>query len=273
MATTTTPAQTERLALPVLPLREAVLFPGVEDYGIATRVAQPKEGLPPLPQPQDARLPALPLPVQPASPTVIYGPSEPAALEPEPEPEPEPVPEPEPEPEIVTLTVNGRIYPITSQRLLIGRSRECDIRLADQNVSRRHAEVRREDAIPLLLGDLGPRPKRVDRRVVDEDVEPTERRRRHSDGLCPVGRGRDVETGVDDGRAEVVGDDLSLIVEDVADHDGAAFACQHSNYLFALSTCASGDDRNFSFKAVPHDSPISVVLVLQLSSARRMAAV
>ena len=118
----------------------------IGEFGIATRVAQPKEGLPPLPQPQDARLPALPLPVQPASPTVIYGPSEPAALEPEPEPEPEPVPEPEPEPEIVTLTVNGRIYPITSQRLLIGRSRECDIRLADQNVSRRHAEVRREDA-------------------------------------------------------------------------------------------------------------------------------
>ena len=35
-----------------------------------------------------------------------------------------------------------------------GRSRECDIRLADANVSRRHAEVRREEGAYWIV-DLG----------------------------------------------------------------------------------------------------------------------
>ena len=51
----------------------------------------------------------------------------------------------------------------------------CD----DRRVARPRAEevaleVRRQDVVPLLLGDLGPRPARVDRRVVDQDVDPPE---------------------------------------------------------------------------------------------------
>src|SRR5437588_1879321 len=48
--------------------------------------------------------------------------------------------------EIVTLTTNGARHEVTKRRIVIGRSRECDIQLADPNVSRRHAEVRQEGA-------------------------------------------------------------------------------------------------------------------------------
>ena len=37
---------------------------------------------------------------------------------------------------------------------MLGRSRECDVRVADLNVSRKHAEVRDEDG-DLVLVDLG----------------------------------------------------------------------------------------------------------------------
>ena len=42
----------------------------------------------------------------------------------------------------------------TSGRVVIGRSKDCDIQLADPNVSRRHAEVRQEGAAYWLV-DLG----------------------------------------------------------------------------------------------------------------------
>jgi hypothetical protein len=60
---------------------------------------------------------------------------------------PEDVQEPEPEPEpaaAVALTVNGERHEMAGARALLGRSKECDIRISDPNVSRRHAEVRRE---------------------------------------------------------------------------------------------------------------------------------
>ena len=66
--------------------------------------------------------------------------------------EPEPVLEP-PAP-VVTLSFEGREVPVTGDRLVIGRSRECDIRLADANVSRRHAEIRHEDGLYWVI-DLG----------------------------------------------------------------------------------------------------------------------
>jgi len=49
-------------------------------------------------------------------------------------------------PELVALTVNGKRHEVTKRRMVMGRSRECDIQLADPNVSRRHAELRQEDA-------------------------------------------------------------------------------------------------------------------------------
>jgi hypothetical protein len=48
--------------------------------------------------------------------------------------------------ELVSLTVNGTQHEVKQRRLVIGRSRDCDIQLSDANVSRRHAELRQEGA-------------------------------------------------------------------------------------------------------------------------------
>ena len=48
--------------------------------------------------------------------------------------------------ELITLTVNGRTHNVNERRVVLGRSRECDIQLNDANVSRKHAEVRQEGA-------------------------------------------------------------------------------------------------------------------------------
>jgi hypothetical protein len=48
--------------------------------------------------------------------------------------------------ERVTLQVDGRPYDVTKRRIVIGRSKECDVQLSDANVSRRHAELRQEGA-------------------------------------------------------------------------------------------------------------------------------
>jgi pSer/pThr/pTyr-binding forkhead associated (FHA) protein len=69
-------------------------------------------------------------------------------------PEPEPEPDRRPPRAVVTLSFEGREVPVTGDRVVLGRSRECDIRLADTNVSRRHAEVRREDETYWIV-DLG----------------------------------------------------------------------------------------------------------------------
>ena len=50
------------------------------------------------------------------------------------------------EQERVALAWDGRRMPVEQRRVLIGRSRECDVQLADPNVSRRHAELRQEGA-------------------------------------------------------------------------------------------------------------------------------
>jgi hypothetical protein len=46
--------------------------------------------------------------------------------------------------ELVTLTMNSTRHEIDKRRVVLGRSRDCDIQLADPNVSRRHAELRQE---------------------------------------------------------------------------------------------------------------------------------
>ena len=58
------------------------------------------------------------------------------------------------EPELVTLTFDGSRYEVKQQRVVIGRARDCDIQLADANVSRRHAELRQEGASYWVV-DLG----------------------------------------------------------------------------------------------------------------------
>jgi hypothetical protein len=47
-------------------------------------------------------------------------------------------------PEVVTLTVDGERRELDKRRVVLGRSKDCDIQLNDPNVSRRHAEVRQE---------------------------------------------------------------------------------------------------------------------------------
>jgi pSer/pThr/pTyr-binding forkhead associated (FHA) protein len=52
------------------------------------------------------------------------------------------------------LTVDGKPYDLSRDVVVLGRSRECDITLDDANVSRRHAEVRRENGNWFVV-DLG----------------------------------------------------------------------------------------------------------------------
>src|SRR3954452_8092385 len=53
--------------------------------------------------------------------------------------------------EVASLTAEGRKHEVTARRVVIGRSKDCDIQLADPNVSRRHAEVRQEGATYWLV--------------------------------------------------------------------------------------------------------------------------
>lgn len=140
----------------------------IGEFGIATRVAQPEDGVPSLPAPAPAApvgarsvsIPAAAAPV-PAAPAAV------TAAAPVPEPSttmvyrqvdaaddaPEGTPS-EPPRELVTLTLDGRAHPITSPSVVIGRSRECDLRVADGNASRRHAEVVQEGDAYVVV-DLG----------------------------------------------------------------------------------------------------------------------
>jgi pSer/pThr/pTyr-binding forkhead associated (FHA) protein len=57
--------------------------------------------------------------------------------------------------ERVTLTVDGQTVPVTSRRVVVGRSRECDVRVEDGNVSRRHFELVEESPAEWVVVDLG----------------------------------------------------------------------------------------------------------------------
>jgi Protein of unknown function (DUF3662)/Inner membrane component of T3SS, cytoplasmic domain len=52
------------------------------------------------------------------------------------------------------LTLGGERHQLSKDTVLIGRSRECDLTVNDPNVSRRHAEVRQEDGAWWIV-DLG----------------------------------------------------------------------------------------------------------------------
>jgi hypothetical protein len=58
------------------------------------------------------------------------------------------------EQEIAVLTFDGTRHEVTQRVVVLGRSRDCDIQLADANVSRRHAELRQEGASYWIV-DLG----------------------------------------------------------------------------------------------------------------------
>jgi hypothetical protein len=109
----------------------------VGEFGIATRVVQAEAAQVPVPTGPVAEPAATP---PPPDATMVYRPRVPVTPDAAPE---EPA---EVERELVTLTVDGHEYTVTSRRVVLGRSRECDIRVSDANVSRRHAELRQEGA-------------------------------------------------------------------------------------------------------------------------------
>ena len=108
----------------------------VGEFGIATRLVAGEEPVAP---------PPVELPVEQPAQTMIYR----APAPPTPE-----APAPEPVREVVTLTVAGRTHEVTKPTVVLGRSREADVRVADVNVSRRHAELRQEGAGYWIV-DLG----------------------------------------------------------------------------------------------------------------------
>jgi pSer/pThr/pTyr-binding forkhead associated (FHA) protein len=56
----------------------------------------------------------------------------------------EDAPQAEVDREVARLSWDGRELRVQKRRVLLGRSRECDIQVEDPNVSRRHAELRQE---------------------------------------------------------------------------------------------------------------------------------
>jgi Protein of unknown function (DUF3662)/FHA domain len=105
----------------------------VGEFGIATRMVQPEPGEE---EPAPEVAPGATMVYRPkvSSPTQAVTPEELGV-----------------EPEVVTLSVDGAEHTIDRQSVVIGRSKDCDIRLADPNASRRHAEVRQEGTAYWLI--------------------------------------------------------------------------------------------------------------------------
>jgi pSer/pThr/pTyr-binding forkhead associated (FHA) protein len=102
----------------------------VGEFGIATRLVRgpkPPEGAPPTAAAAGA--------------TMVYK-----------SPPVEPVEAEEAEADAV-LTVDGEEHPLPPHPIVLGRSKDCDIRVSDPNVSRRHAEIR-PDGVGWMIVDL-----------------------------------------------------------------------------------------------------------------------
>jgi hypothetical protein len=107
----------------------------IGEFGIATRTVEPTGAA----QPEMPPAPAA------AGQTMIYrsrAPVETQAVSPQ---------ELGVERELVTLTFDGSEHAVEQRSVVLGRSRECDVRVDDPNVSRRHAEVRQEGATYWLV--------------------------------------------------------------------------------------------------------------------------
>jgi Protein of unknown function (DUF3662)/FHA domain len=99
----------------------------VGEFGIATRMVQPEPGEVPEAAPEAAPGATMVYRPKAGPPTQAVTPEELGV-----------------EREVVTLTVDGSEHAVDKQSVVIGRSKDCDVRVSDPNVSRRHAEVRQE---------------------------------------------------------------------------------------------------------------------------------
>jgi hypothetical protein len=102
----------------------------VGEFGIATRMVQPRRAQRAADEPEGQ--------VEPGA-TMIYKPKTPPQATEAASPVELGV-----EREVAVLTWEGRTLRVDKRRVLLGRSRECDIQVEDPNVSRRHAELRQE---------------------------------------------------------------------------------------------------------------------------------
>jgi hypothetical protein len=100
----------------------------IGEFGIATRMVQPKHGKRPPEEPQEQIESGATMIYKP-----VQQPTEPASLEDIPV-----------EREVAVLSWNGQTKRVEKRRFVLGRSRDCDIQIEDANVSRRHAELRQE---------------------------------------------------------------------------------------------------------------------------------
>ena len=105
----------------------------IGEFGIATRMVQPEPGEAP-PVPEAAPGATMVYKPKASGPTQAATPAELGV-----------------EPEVVTLEADGTKHQVDKRSVVIGRSKDCDIRLADPNVSRRHAEIRQEGTAYWLL--------------------------------------------------------------------------------------------------------------------------
>jgi hypothetical protein len=108
----------------------------IGEFGIATRMVQGR--------PDERQEEAAPPPRLEAGATMVYKPRTPFPAD-------GPPADVALAQEIVTLTLDGKRHEVDKRRVVIGRSKECDIQLADPNVSRRHAELRQEGSAYWLV--------------------------------------------------------------------------------------------------------------------------
>jgi len=100
----------------------------VGEFGIATRMVQPKRGSHAQDEPEEQ--------IESGA-TMIYRPVQPPT-------EAASAADLGVEREVAVLSWDGQTRKVDQRRVVLGRSRECDIQVEDANVSRRHAELRQE---------------------------------------------------------------------------------------------------------------------------------
>ncbi len=139
----------------------------IGEFGIATRLVQPQRAerepvsAPVVPTPPPSATKVFTPPVPPPSATASVSAEEAQELGLAHEPR-------------ARLNVAGKPYELSRDVVVLGRSRECDITLDDTNVSRRHAEIRRENGSWWIV-DLGStngvevNGKRIDRAQLEHD--------------------------------------------------------------------------------------------------------